>query len=491
MTTPGDPNRPHDPRERRPDRDDVDQTGSDQAGADETGTEQTDTERTGAERAVPSEAPEPPQAPQEDAWGTPAGPPWPEVDQPPGEPSWAGSDEPPPRASRWEPEPGRESPEGAERPAWESEGAERPARGAEPGSGEGWMGRSDPGATQGDEPGIPPYPDQPVAPEVPEPQQVRGKPPAGDDEPGVGDTQAFPMPGATPPYPGWESAAEPGDQEPAGSTRPSRYDPPTAQPGEPYRGTPMPVERRGRPGEEGGGPAGGRPHAPPEGAPGEWPGYSGGGEAFAGQGPPEGGYGDRGGHPPPDADQGGRMSQEPGGYQGGYPPQELGQGGYPPQEPGAGQGGYPPQEPGAGQGGYPSQEPGGYAGPGPYGGGGQPPYPPQGYGGQPGGYGAPKQGGGLGTASLVLGIVSLFLLFLCGLGILTAIVGIILGIIAVVKNANKGRAWAGIILSALALILATIAIAWFYTNFSDCMNLPTQELAQRCVEDKLGVGTGQ
>ena len=195
------------------------------------------------------------------------------------------------------------------------------------------------------------------------------------------------------------------------------------------------------------------------------------------------------------------MSQEPGGYQGGYPPQEPWQGGYPPQEPG--QGGYPPQEPGAGQGGYPPQEPGAgrvvtrrrsrvvTRGPGRTAVGGSRPTRPQGYGGQPGGYGAPEQGGGLGTASLVLGIVDLFLLFLCGLGILTAIVGIILGIIAVVKNANKGRAWAGIILSALALILATIAIAWFYTNFSDCMNLPTQELAQRCVEDKLGVGAGQ
>jgi hypothetical protein len=99
----------------------------------------------------------------------------------------------------------------------------------------------------------------------------------------------------------------------------------------------------------------------------------------------------------------------------------------------------------------------------------------------------PPRGGGLGTAALVLGILSLFLLFVCGVGVLTAIAGLIVGFIAVFKNSNKGRAIAGIVLSALTLILAVIGFTWFVTNFQECFNLPTQAEVQRCVERKLGV----
>jgi hypothetical protein len=256
----------------------------------------------------------------------------------------------------------------------------------------------------------------------------------GDDErgerqePEVGDTQAFPVPGATPPYPGWERATEPGEErrEPPSPAQPSRYDPPTPPPGE--EGAP---ER----------PARDVPAPPPAPEPEH-------------REPAQGGY-----QPDQGGEQPGQGGEQPG--QGGY--RDRGAEGY-----------------GAGQ----EYQGGGYQGPGPYGG---PPYPPQGYPGGPAAYGTPRPGGGLATASLVLGIVSLFLLFLCGLGVITAIIGIILGIIAVVRNVNKGRAWAGIILSVLAIILAAVAIGWFYTNFSECMNLPTQELAQRCVESKLGV----
>ncbi|MGW4644242.1 DUF4190 domain-containing protein [Sphaerisporangium sp. NPDC004334] len=150
-------------------------------------------------------------------------------------------------------------------------------------------------------------------------------------------------------------------------------------------------------------------------------------------------------------------------------------------------------------------EPGGaYPGGPPTGGGppygGQPPYggPPPGtppggtppYGTPPyqGPYGErPPGGGGLGTAALVLGIISLFLLLICGLGVLTAIAGLIVGIVAVAKNRNRGRAIAGIVLSALAIVLAIIGFLWFLGNFSECFNLPTQTEVQQCVERKLGV----
>ncbi|MEU9890768.1 DUF4190 domain-containing protein [Sphaerisporangium sp. NPDC051017] len=87
----------------------------------------------------------------------------------------------------------------------------------------------------------------------------------------------------------------------------------------------------------------------------------------------------------------------------------------------------------------------------------------------------------------MLGIVSLFLLFICGLGVLTAIVGIILGVIATVRNANRGRAVVGIVLSGLTLVLAVVGFTWFFSTFQECFNLPTQSEAQQCVERKLGV----
>ncbi|RBQ17848.1 hypothetical protein DP939_23630 [Spongiactinospora rosea] len=135
--------------------------------------------------------------------------------------------------------------------------------------------------------------------------------------------------------------------------------------------------------------------------------------------------------------------------------------------------------------------------PGEYGGPGQPedygqppPYPqqtPYAYG-QP--YGAPpepKRGGGLATTALVLGILSPFLLFACLFGVITAIVGLIIGIIALTRKTHLGRAWAGIILSVLTLIAAVALVAWSYASFSDCMGLPTQAETQRCIEAKLGI----
>jgi disulfide bond formation protein DsbB len=94
---------------------------------------------------------------------------------------------------------------------------------------------------------------------------------------------------------------------------------------------------------------------------------------------------------------------------------------------------------------------------------------------------------------MVLGIASLVLLFVCGLGTLTAIVGVVLGVVALVKDSNRTRAIVGIVLSAVTLILAMILAAvlfnWFQSkNFGECFDPalhPTQESAQRCVERKL------
>jgi len=72
----------------------------------------------------------------------------------------------------------------------------------------------------------------------------------------------------------------------------------------------------------------------------------------------------------------------------------------------------------------------------------------------------------MGVASLVLGILSLIVSFIpcCGaLAIIPAIIALILGIVEVVKKskegAPKGMGIAGIVLSAIAMI---IIVVWFF-----------------------------
>lgn len=67
----------------------------------------------------------------------------------------------------------------------------------------------------------------------------------------------------------------------------------------------------------------------------------------------------------------------------------------------------------------------------------------------------------MGIASLVLGIISLIMSLIPGLGIffcITAIIGIILGIISLCKKLDKGKSIAGIITSAIAIIISILYI---------------------------------
>jgi len=86
----------------------------------------------------------------------------------------------------------------------------------------------------------------------------------------------------------------------------------------------------------------------------------------------------------------------------------------------------------------------------------------------------------------VLGIAAILSLVVCGLGVLVAIVGLIIGIVAVAKKSSPGRAWVGIVLSALTLVIAAVFMIWLYSKVGDCANLPP-ELQQRCVEERFGV----
>ncbi|MER6832077.1 DUF4190 domain-containing protein [Streptosporangium sp. NPDC000563] len=97
-----------------------------------------------------------------------------------------------------------------------------------------------------------------------------------------------------------------------------------------------------------------------------------------------------------------------------------------------------------------------------------------------------RSSGKLGTAALVLGIVAILSLVVCGFGVLVAVVGLIIGIVALAKRSAPGRAWVGIVLSLLTLVIAAVFLSWVYSKVGDCMNLPP-ELQRRCIEDRFGV----
>nr|WP_157554217.1 hypothetical protein [Herbidospora sakaeratensis] len=105
----------------------------------------------------------------------------------------------------------------------------------------------------------------------------------------------------------------------------------------------------------------------------------------------------------------------------------------------------------------------------------------------------PPAKGGLGTAALVLGILAIVLLLVCGLGLLAAVAGVIVGVIAIAKRSNKGRAVVGLILSILTLVIGAIIIGvvvnWANkNNLAECFDTrlhPTQESSQQCVQRKI------
>lgn len=69
---------------------------------------------------------------------------------------------------------------------------------------------------------------------------------------------------------------------------------------------------------------------------------------------------------------------------------------------------------------------------------------------------------GLAIASMVLGISSVLFSCCYGFGIIPAIVGLILGIVAKVKGQNKGFALTGIITSAIVIFLVIIGLIFIF-----------------------------
>lgn len=71
---------------------------------------------------------------------------------------------------------------------------------------------------------------------------------------------------------------------------------------------------------------------------------------------------------------------------------------------------------------------------------------------------------GFGVASLVLGILSVFLFCLCCVNFFTALLAIIFGIVQIVKSKHKGMAIAGIITAAISVILSILLWSGAFAN---------------------------
>ncbi|MFD2348356.1 hypothetical protein ACFSTC_01545 [Nonomuraea ferruginea] len=84
----------------------------------------------------------------------------------------------------------------------------------------------------------------------------------------------------------------------------------------------------------------------------------------------------------------------------------------------------------------------------------------------------------------MLGVASPFLVFVCFIGLLTAILSIVFGIMALVRRVGKGRAITGIAFSVLALLVFGAVSLWFWDIVQDCGRLP-QGLADRCFEERI------
>jgi hypothetical protein len=80
-------------------------------------------------------------------------------------------------------------------------------------------------------------------------------------------------------------------------------------------------------------------------------------------------------------------------------------------------------------------------------------------------------------------------LFLCGVGVLTAIIAIVLGIVALSKGAGRGQAIAAIVTSVIALAIAAALAVWLSNIVSECSALPPK-LSEACIESKLPWGGG-
>jgi hypothetical protein len=106
----------------------------------------------------------------------------------------------------------------------------------------------------------------------------------------------------------------------------------------------------------------------------------------------------------------------------------------------------------------------------------------------------PPQRQGMGTASVVLGVLAVPLALLVGLGAVPALIGLGLGIFGVVRHRDHGRAVVGVVVCAVALLLALGVLSWFLSRAAECGDVaryPDRAARRLCIEREFPfAGTG-
>jgi hypothetical protein len=94
---------------------------------------------------------------------------------------------------------------------------------------------------------------------------------------------------------------------------------------------------------------------------------------------------------------------------------------------------------------------------------------------------------GIGVAALMLGILAVPMLLLCGMGLVVALAGIVVGGIAFACKNGRGFAVTGITISALTLVIGGVGVTWFLAQARECANTakyPDPDARERCVQQR-------
>jgi hypothetical protein len=93
----------------------------------------------------------------------------------------------------------------------------------------------------------------------------------------------------------------------------------------------------------------------------------------------------------------------------------------------------------------------------------------------------------LGVTALVLGILAGPTLVLCGMGLVVALAGLVVGGIAVTRKNGRAYAITGITISALTLVLGGVGASWFLVQARECADAakyPDADAREQCVQHR-------
>jgi hypothetical protein len=94
---------------------------------------------------------------------------------------------------------------------------------------------------------------------------------------------------------------------------------------------------------------------------------------------------------------------------------------------------------------------------------------------------------GMGITALVLGILAVPTLVLCGMGLVLALAGLVVGGLAVSRKNGRAFAIAGITISALTIVIGGIGASWFLAHARECANTakyPDADSREHCVQHR-------